>query len=98
MEDTMISILKLAFQLTKIIIVGFYLENDKLIIKIRPHAKRQARCPECGKACRVYDDLLATNKITLYDNLKRIGIDETSYKRGHKYITVIVNHDTSSLV
>lgn len=28
------------------------------------------------------------------DNLVNIGIDETSYKKGHKYITVIVNHDT----
>ena len=26
------------------------------------------------------------------DNLVNIGIDETSYKKGHKYITVIVNH------
>lgn len=182
----MISILKLAFQLTKIVIVGFYLENGKLIIKVRPHAKRQARCPKCGKVCRVYDiaknpkrwrtldlgglkvyleyrpkrikckdhkvlveeipwarrntcfskifedwvacltlncsisavasyariewhsvgnickrvydDLLASNSINLYGGLKRIGIDETSYKKGHKYITVIVNHDTSSLV
>ena len=51
----MISILKLAFQLAKIVIVGFYLENDKLIIKVRSHAKRQARCPKCGKVCKVYD-------------------------------------------
>ena len=27
------------------------------------------------------------------NNLVNIGIDETSYKKGHKYITVIVNHD-----
>ena len=33
-----------------------------------------------------------------YDNLKRIGIDETSYKKGHKYLTVIVNHDTNTVV
>lgn len=32
------------------------------------------------------------------DGLVRIGIDETSYRRGHKYITVIVNHDTNSVV
>jgi len=32
------------------------------------------------------------------DNLKNIGIDETSYKKGHKYITVIVNHDTNTVV
>ena len=24
--------------------------------------------------------------------LVRIGIDETSYKKGHKYITVVINH------
>ncbi len=32
------------------------------------------------------------------DNLVKIGIDETSYKKGHKYITVIVNHDTNTVV
>lgn len=31
-------------------------------------------------------------------NLVNIGIDETSYKKGHKYITVIVNHDTNTVV
>lgn len=32
------------------------------------------------------------------NGLVNIGIDETSYKKGHKYITVIVNHDTNSVV
>ena len=32
------------------------------------------------------------------DGLVTIGIDETSYKKGHKYITVIVNHDTNTVV
>ena len=32
------------------------------------------------------------------DGLKRIGIDEISYKRGHKYLTIIVDHDTGNLV
>ncbi len=31
-------------------------------------------------------------------NLVNIGIDETSYRKGHKYITVVVNHDTGELV
>lgn len=26
-----------------------------------------------------------------FAHLRRIGIDETSYKRGHKYLTVVVN-------
>ena len=33
-----------------------------------------------------------------FDNLANIGIDETSYKKGHKYITVVVNHDTNTVV
>ncbi|MGP5525247.1 ISL3 family transposase [Glutamicibacter arilaitensis] len=33
-----------------------------------------------------------------FKNLKRIGIDEISYKRGHKYITVVVDHDSGRLV
>ena len=32
------------------------------------------------------------------DGLVNIGIDETSYKKGHKYIAVIVNHDTNTVV
>ncbi|MBQ6778578.1 MAG: ISL3 family transposase [Acidaminococcaceae bacterium] len=32
------------------------------------------------------------------DGLVNIGIDETSYKKGHKYITVVVNHDTNTVV
>jgi transposase len=34
----------------------------------------------------------------LYDGLRSIGIDETSYRKGHKYLTVIVNHDTSEVI
>ena len=30
--------------------------------------------------------------------LARIGIDEISYKRGHKYLTVVVDHDSGRLV
>ena len=30
--------------------------------------------------------------------LRRIGIDEVSYKKGHKYLTVVVDHDTRRLV
>jgi transposase len=30
--------------------------------------------------------------------LRRIGIDEISYKKGHRYITIVVDHDTGHLV
>ena len=32
------------------------------------------------------------------DGLRRIGIDEISYKRGHRYLTVVVDHDSGRLV
>jgi len=33
-----------------------------------------------------------------WKNLKRIGIDETSYKKGHKYLTIVVDHDTNQVI
>lgn len=34
----------------------------------------------------------------LFAGLRRIGIDEISYKRNHKYLTIVVDHDTGRLV
>lgn len=33
-----------------------------------------------------------------FDGLRRIGIDEISYKRGHRYLTICVDHDSGRLV
>lgn len=32
------------------------------------------------------------------DDLYRIGVDEISYRRGHKYLTVVADHDTGHVV
>ncbi|MCW4467317.1 ISL3 family transposase [Glutamicibacter sp. MNS18] len=45
---------------------------------------------------RVWADTEAS--IDLFAGLKRIGIDEISYKKGHKYLTVVVCHDSGRLV
>ena len=33
-----------------------------------------------------------------FDGLTRIGIDEISYKRRHRYLTIVVDHDSGRLV
>ena len=51
-----------------------------------------------GPVCkRVYDrlDAAAGNR---FDGLIRIGIDEISYKKGHKYMTVVLDHDANRVV
>ncbi|MFN2502975.1 MAG: ISL3 family transposase [Acidimicrobiales bacterium] len=45
---------------------------------------------------RVVDE--ARSATDPFDGLRRIGIDEISYKRGHRYLTVVVDHDTGRLV
>jgi transposase len=40
----------------------------------------------------------AQARLDRWANLRRIGIDEISYKRGHKYLTVVVDHDSGYLV
>jgi transposase len=37
-------------------------------------------------------------RVDRFAGLRRIGIDEISYKRGHRYLTVVVDHDTGRLV
>ena len=49
-----------------------------------------------GSISRVWGDTEA--EIDLFDGLTRIGVDEISYKKGHKYLTLVVDHDTGRLV
>src|SRR6186713_683337 len=45
---------------------------------------------------RVWADVEAVHD--QFAGLTRIGIDEISYKRGHRYLTVVVDHDSGRLV
>ena len=45
---------------------------------------------------RVWSD--AEKTVDRFAGLRRIGIDEISYKRHHKYLTVVVDHDSGRLV
>jgi transposase len=45
---------------------------------------------------RVWEDVEKVHD--QFAGLRRIGIDEISYKRGHRYLTVVVDHDTGRLV
>ena len=36
--------------------------------------------------------------LTRIDGLRRIGVDEISFKRGHRYLTVVVDHDRGDVV
>ena len=46
--------------------------------------------------CRVNQDVEAV--VDRLEGLRRIGIDEISYKRSHRYLIVVVDHDTGRLV
>ena len=52
-----------------------------------------------GGICRrVYDEIEAQRGSARFDGLRRIGIDETSYKKGHRYLTAVAGHDRGCLV
>jgi len=51
-----------------------------------------------GRIARRVQEDLEENSSSPFDNLEEIGIDETSYKKGHKYMTVVINHKTGHLI
>ncbi|MHB8491929.1 MAG: ISL3 family transposase [Solirubrobacteraceae bacterium] len=161
-----------------------FLEQEALILKVRPKARERRRCPHCGRRCPRYDEgkgrrrwraldfgttlvyleadapriackahgvvvaavpwarhaswftlafedqlawlavhtsksataelmrvswravggavervcAEAQGEVDLLSGLKRIGIDEISHRKGQRYITVVVDHDTGRLV
>jgi transposase len=69
------------------------------------HANRSAISECCridwhtvgGIIKRVETDL-RSKRTSRFDGLINIGIDETSYRKGHKYLTVVVNHDSAEVI
>ena len=51
-----------------------------------------------GGICKRVYDRLDAQAGDRFDGLVRIGVDETSHKKGHKYMTVVVDHDTGRVV
>lgn len=51
-----------------------------------------------GSITRRVQESLEKGQGSRFDNLEEIGIDETSYKKGRKYMTVVVNHKTGHLI
>ena len=51
-----------------------------------------------GSICSRVEARLSEARMPVPGGLVRIGVDETSYRKGYKYMTVIVNHDTGAVV
>uniref|UniRef100_UPI0034A393F7 helix-turn-helix domain-containing protein n=1 Tax=Bacteroides caccae TaxID=47678 RepID=UPI0034A393F7 len=52
-----------------------------------------------GPVCRrVADDLRAEQGPGLFDGPRSIGVDETSHRKGHTYITVVVDHERHRVI
>lgn len=51
-----------------------------------------------GAICARVEARLSEGRPPRTEGLARIGVDETSYRRGQRYMTVVVNHDTGAVV
>ena len=51
-----------------------------------------------GAIAQRVQEALEKEQPSRFDNLEEIGIDETSYKKGHKYMTVVIDHKTGHLI
>jgi transposase len=68
------------------------------------HASKTAVCELLRVAWRTVGSIVTRvnadvdARVDRLEGLRRIGIDEISYKRGHRYLIVVVDHDTGRLV
>ena len=84
--------------------VGHTRDFDAMAAWLSVRTSKSATCQLLGVAwrtigsiiTRVNDDIEA--RVDRLSGLRRIGIDEISYKRGHRYLIVVVDHDTGRLV
>ena len=56
------------------------------------------KCDTVGRCIHRVHQYLEPDTSKRLDGLVSNGIDETSYRKGHKYITIVVNHETNTVV
>lgn len=84
---------------------NFTYEFEQLVAYKALNSSKSAVSNEMRIAWQTVGDIISRVKLSLdtnpesrFDNLVSIGIDETSYRKGHKYLTVVVNHDTGKAI
>ena len=76
-------------------------DEPLLVAHVHVCKKERWKCPVCGRKCHVHDYACGEafwRSMDFGPVAVRIGIDETSYRKGHSYITIVVNHDTNTVV
>jgi transposase len=84
--------------------VGHTRDFDDLAAWLAVRTSKSATCELLRVAWRTIGAIVTRvnndveQQIDRLAGLRRIGIDEISYKRGHRYLIVVVDHDTGHLV
>ena len=84
--------------------VGHTRAFDDVVGWLAVHTSKSAVCELLRIAWRTVGAVVARivgearSLVDPFDGLRRIGIDEISYKRGHRYLTVVVDHDSGRLI
>ncbi len=84
--------------------VGHTKDFDDMAAWLAVRTSKSATCQLLRVAWRTVGSIVTRvnadidARVDRLDGLRRIGIDEISYKRGHRYLIVVVDHDTGRLV
>lgn len=96
------SVWKKLLGLHRAVVEGVEVEGDgTVVVSVGPTARERDRCPRCRRRCPGYDwgeGRRRWRALALFAGLEWIGIDEISIRKGQRYLTVLVDHDTGRLV
>ncbi len=84
--------------------VGHTRDFDAMAAWLAVRTSKSATCQLLRVAWRTVGAIITRvnndveQRVDRLEGLRRIGIDEISYKRGHRFLIVVVDHDTGHLV
>lgn len=83
---------------------GFTRDFEQTCVWLVKHLAKTHVAELLRVAFRTVDDITTrvvadlTGTLDRFKGLTRIGIDEIAYRKGHRYLTVVVDHDTGRIV
>ena len=62
-------ILRYVLALARTVVESIRIEDDRVVVGVRPHRRHALRCPDCGRRCACYDAPSASPRLCVFSQV-----------------------------